>query len=55
MKLSYIRMILHFIANLDLKLEQLDGKTIFLYGNLEKEVYMFQPKEFEIKGKENLI
>jgi hypothetical protein len=31
----------------DLELEQMDIKTAFLYGNLDEEVYIEQPPEFD--------
>ena len=31
-------------------LEQLDVKMAFLYGNLEEDIYMSQPKWFTIQG-----
>jgi len=30
-------------------------KTVFLYGNLEEEIYMKQSKKFIEKGKEKLV
>ena len=54
-KLTSIRVVLGLAANLDLEVEQLDVKIAFLHGDLEKEIYIEQPKDFEIKGKENLV
>ena len=34
-------------AALDLDLEQMDVKTAFLYSNIDEEVYMEQPPEFD--------
>ena len=53
-KMSSIRVVLSLAARLDLKIEQLDVKTTFLHGDLEEEIYMEQPKGFEVAGKENL-
>ena len=53
--MSFIRVALGLIARLNLEVEKLDVKTAFLHGDLEKEIYMRQPKGFEVKGKENLL
>nr|GEW34573.1 retrotransposon protein, putative, Ty1-copia subclass [Tanacetum cinerariifolium] len=42
-----IRVILSLTAYEDYELEQLDVKTAFLHGNLEKTIYMRQPPGFE--------
>ena len=39
-KLSSIKIILGLATKQDLKIEQLDVKTAFLYGDLEEEIYM---------------
>jgi hypothetical protein len=54
-KMTSIRNILSLVAIQDLHLEQLDIKTTFLHGDLEEEIYMQQPKGYEVKGKENLV
>ncbi|GKB49794.1 putative RNA-directed DNA polymerase [Tanacetum coccineum] len=38
-------------ASLDLEVEQMDVKTAFLHGDLDKEIYMEQPEGFQVKGK----
>ena len=40
---------------MDLEVEQLDVKTMFLHNNLKEEVYMQQLEGFVKKGKENLV
>ncbi|GKF71368.1 putative RNA-directed DNA polymerase, partial [Tanacetum coccineum] len=40
-------------ASLDLEVEQMDVKTTFLHGDLDKEIYMEQPEGFQVKGKED--
>ena len=39
----------------DWELEALDVKTAFLYGNLDKEIYMKQPEGFVLKGREKQV
>ncbi|KAM1977685.1 hypothetical protein ACFX16_014458 [Malus domestica] len=48
-KMTSIQVILGMAASMDLELEQLDVKTAFLHENLEEEIYMEQPKGFEVK------
>ena len=46
-KLNTIRVLLSLAANLDWPLQQLDVKNAFLNGDLEEEVYMDSPSDFE--------
>ena len=43
-------MLLAMVALDDLKLEQLDVKTVFLHGELEESIYMSQPEGFIVEG-----
>ena len=54
-KHSSIRILIALVAQFDLKLAQLDVKTAFLHGDLEEEIYMSQPHDFEVAGKENWV
>ena len=55
MKHSSFRILLALVAQYELKLDQLDMKIAFLYGNLEEEIYMSQPIGFKIAGKKNMV
>jgi ATP-binding cassette subfamily B (MDR/TAP) protein 1 len=54
-KHSSIRAFFGIVAMRDIKLEQLDVKTVFLHGELEDEIYMDQPEGFIVPGKEDLV
>ena len=54
-KFTFIRIVLSITASMDLEVEQLEVKTVFLHGDLEEEIYMQQPERFVEKGKENLV
>uniref|UniRef100_A0A803QFD1 Reverse transcriptase Ty1/copia-type domain-containing protein n=1 Tax=Cannabis sativa TaxID=3483 RepID=A0A803QFD1_CANSA len=44
------------IANqFNMEIDQMDVTTTFLHGDLEEEIYMEQPKGFEIKGKKEMV
>jgi hypothetical protein len=45
--------VLHIGAQRDWAMHQFDLKTAFLYGDLEEEIYMRQPKGYEEPGKED--
>lgn len=44
-----IRLMLSYVVNLDLELEQLDVKTAFLHGNLDEYILMEQPEGYQVK------
>ena len=54
-RMTSICIVLSLVAIKDLHLEKFDIKTNFLRGDLDEEIYMAQPKGFEVKGKENLV
>ena len=41
--MSLIEVVLGLAASMNLEIEQLDVKTVFLHGDLEEEIYMEQP------------
>lgn len=45
-----IRMLLAIVVQHGLQLHQLDVKIIFIYGDLEEEIFMVQPKCFILPG-----
>ncbi|KAG8478019.1 hypothetical protein CXB51_027833 [Gossypium anomalum] len=54
-KHSSIRALLGIVAMHDLELEQLDVKTLFLHGELDKDIYMQQPEGFIVSEKEDYV
>ena len=59
-KMSSIQIVLGMAASIDLEVEQLDVeqldvKTKFFHGDLEEEIYMRQPEDFEVKDKEDFL
>lgn len=54
-KHTSIRVLLSLVAHGDLELEQLDVKTAFLHGDLDEEIYMYQPEGYKVEGKESQV
>jgi Reverse transcriptase (RNA-dependent DNA polymerase) len=54
-RMEGIRAVLHIGAQRDWPMRQFDVKTAFLYGDLEEEIYMRQPKGYEEPGKEDHV
>ena len=50
-----IRLLLALAAVQNLHIVQFDVKTAFLYGEIDKEIYMDQPEGFEVKGERKLV
>ena len=48
-KMLSILVALGLAASLDLEIEQMDVKTSFPHGDLDKEIYMEQPEGFIVK------
>ena len=53
--MSSIHVVLSLTVSLDLEIKQMDVKTAFPHGDLDKEIYMEQPEGFIIKGKEDYV
>ncbi|MCO5599975.1 hypothetical protein L7F22_054082 [Adiantum nelumboides] len=49
-KMTTLRLVLGLVATEDLELNQMDVKTAFLHGDLEKDIYMVQPEGFEMES-----
>ena len=45
-KMTTLWFLLGVVLTEDLELEQLDVKTVFLHGDLDKDMYMSQPEGF---------
>jgi len=50
-----VRLLLAVAALEDLDIQSVDIKTAYLDGDLDKEIYMEQPKGFKLPGKENKV
>lgn len=51
----FLHSLLYLVAQLDLKLIQMDIKTAFLYGDLKKDIYLTQPYRFKVGRKEDIV
>ena len=49
-KVTYVRLFISLAASYNWDLHQLDIKNVFLYGDLQEEVYMEQPPGFVAQG-----
>jgi hypothetical protein len=49
-----LKIIMVLVAHYDLELHQMDVKMSLLNGDLLDNVYMAQPKDFAVKGKEHM-
>jgi len=54
-RLDSLRLLLSLVATFDWEIHQIDIKSAYLNGNLEEEIYMDQPRGFEVKGAENKV
>ena len=55
MRITSIRVLIAIATLHNLEIHQMDVKTIFLNGKLEKEIYMEQPEEFVALGQEKKV
>ena len=54
-RIETIRLVLAIAAQLELNVYQMDVKSAFLNVELKEEVYMEQPRGYEVKGKEEKV
>ena len=54
-RISSIRMLIAITAIHNLEIHQMDVKTAFLNGDLDKEIYMEQPEGFIVPGQEKKV
>jgi len=50
-----MRLLLAIAVLEDLDIQSVDVKTAYLYGNLDKEIYMEQPEGFKLPRKEKKV
>ena len=54
-RISSIQMLIAIVAIHNLEIHQMDVKTAFLNGDLDKEIYMEQPRGFMVPGQEKKV
>jgi hypothetical protein len=54
-RMEVLRLLLAVAATLDYEIHQMDVKTAFLNGNLDEDIYMYQPEGFVATGKEHMV
>ena len=54
-KMSTILLVLAMAAQFGWKVHQMDVKSAFVNGDLQEEVYMYQPQGLQISGKEHQV
>ena len=52
-RITSIRLLIAIVAIFYLKIHQMDVKTVFLNGDLEEEIYMYQPEGFVESGQKS--
>ena len=50
-----VQLLLAIAALEDLDIQSIDVKTVYLYGDLDEEIYIEQPEGFKLSGKENKV
>lgn len=53
--MTSIQVMLGLTTSLNLEVEQIDVKIVFLHGDLEEEIYMEKLNGFKAKCKEDLV
>ena len=54
-RFASFRLLMAISAHLDLELEHIDITTAYLYGDIDREIYMRQPPGCKISGQENKV